>query len=68
VREGDFFRGIVDNPLYETRLHELSQGDEIVFHQNHILAVHGIHRLELLSGMNAIDLKELAQWLGSQSD
>lgn len=67
-REGDFFRGIVDNPLYEARLHELNQGDEIVFHQDHILAVHGIHRHELLTGMNAADLKELAQWLGSQSD
>jgi hypothetical protein len=67
-REGDFFRGIVDNPLYETRLHELNQGDEIVFHQDHILAVHGIHRHQLLTGMNAADLKDLAQWLGSQSD
>ncbi|QDU29474.1 hypothetical protein ETAA8_45840 [Anatilimnocola aggregata] len=67
-RAGDFFRGIVDNPLYETRLHELNQGGEIVFHQDHILAVHGIHRHELITGMNAADLKELAQWLGSQPD
>jgi len=65
-REGKFFKGIVDNPLYESRLHELNQGDEIVFHEDHILAVHGIHRQELLVGMDAADLKELAQWIGSQ--
>ena len=65
-REKDFFKGIVDNPLYEARLHELRQGDQIVFLQDHILAVHGIHRQELVLGMDAADLKELAQWLGSQ--
>jgi hypothetical protein len=65
-REGKFFKGIVDNPLYESRLHELNQGDEIVFLEDHILAVHGIHRQELLVGMDAADLKELAQWLGSR--
>jgi hypothetical protein len=65
-REGTFLKGTVDNPLYESRLHELNQGDEIVFHEDHILAVHGIHRQELLVGMDAADLKELAQWLGSQ--
>ena len=64
--EGIFLKGIVDNPLYETRLHELQQGDEIVFHEDHILAVHGIHRQELLLGMDVAELKELAQWLGSQ--
>ena len=65
-REGEFFKGTVDNPLHEARLHELHQGDQIVFHQDHILAVHGIHRRELVAGMDAADLKELAQWLGSQ--
>ena len=65
-REGKVFKGTVDNPLYEARLHELHQGDEIVFHEDHILAVHGVHRQELLVGMDAADLKELAQWLGSQ--
>lgn len=67
-REGQFFKGIVDNPLYEARLHGLFQGDEIVFHENHILAVHGIHRQELVLRMDAADLKELAQWLGSQRE
>ncbi|OYW21023.1 MAG: hypothetical protein B7Z55_06300, partial [Planctomycetales bacterium 12-60-4] len=63
-RSGTFFRGIVDNPLVETRLHGLQQGDAIVFHQDHILAVHDIHRHELVAGMDAADLKELAQWVG----
>ena len=63
-RSGDFFCGIVDNPLVEARLHGLNQGDTIVFHEKHILAIHDRHRLELVSGMNRADLKELAQWLG----
>ena len=64
---GDFFQGIVDNQLAEARLHGLNQGDEIVFHQDHILTVHDMHRLELVAGMNEADLKELAEWLGSES-
>lgn len=64
-RSGSFFSGIVDNPLVEARLHGLKQGEEIVFHEDHILAVHDIHRQELVAGMDAADLKELAQWLAS---
>ena len=63
-----FFKGIVDNPLYEARLHTLHQGGEIVFHEDHFLAVHDSHRQELVLGMDAADLKELAQWLGSHRD
>lgn len=62
-RRGPFLRGVVDNPLVEARLHGLNQGDVIVFHQDHILAVHDTHRLELVAGMDEFDLKELAQWL-----
>jgi hypothetical protein len=62
-RSGHHFRGIVDNPLAEARLHGLDQGAEIVFHEDHILAVHDIHRQELVAGMNEEDLKELTQWL-----
>jgi len=62
-RNGEFLRAIVDNPLVEARLHGLNQGDEIFFHEDHILAVHDIHRLELVAGMDEVDLKELAQWL-----
>ena len=65
-REGQFFKGTVDNPLCEARLHQLCQGDGIVFHEDHILAVHSIHRRELVAGMDAADLKELAHWLGSK--
>lgn len=64
-RSGSLFRGIVDNPLVEARLHGLKQGDEIVFHEDHILAVHDIHRQELVLGMDVADLKELAQWVGN---
>lgn len=63
-RSGKLFRGIVDNPLVETRLHELCQGDEIIFHDDHILAVHDTHRQELVLSMGVDDLKELAQWVG----
>lgn len=58
-----FFVGVVDNELVESRLHELEYGDEIVFHEKHVLAVHGIHRHELLTGMSVEDLKHLAQWV-----
>ena len=30
-REGELFKAVVDNPLYEARLHGLHQGGEIVF-------------------------------------
>lgn len=63
-RSGNYFRGVVDNPLVEARLHGLKQGDQIVFHEDHILAVHDIHRQELVVGMDVADLKELAQWVG----
>jgi hypothetical protein len=64
-RSGSYFRGIVDNPLVEARLHGLKQGNEIVFHEDHILAVHDIHRQELVAAMEVTDLKELARWVSS---
>ena len=67
-RNGKFFNAVVDNPLYEARLHGLHDGDEIVFHEDHILAVHDIHRQELVLGMDERDLKVLAQWLGTQRE
>lgn len=63
-RSGSFFRGVVDNPLVEARLHGRNHGDEIVFLEDHILAVHDVHRQELVAEMNVDDLKELAQWVG----
>jgi hypothetical protein len=65
-RDGRFLKGVVDNPLVEARLHGLKQGDELVFHEDHLLAVHQIHRQEIVLGMDTADLKELAQWLDSQ--
>lgn len=62
-RCGDHFSGVVDNPLAETRLHGLNQGDKIIFHEDHILAVHDIHRQELVAEMDEADLKELTTWL-----
>ena len=65
-RDGEGFRGVVDNPLVEARLHELHQGDSVIFHEDHILAVHGSHREEIVLGMDEVDLKTLAQWIGTQ--
>lgn len=67
-REGSYLRGVVDNVLVESRLHELHKGDEIVFHEDHILALHASARPALLLSMDAADLKELAEWLGTQRD
>jgi len=66
LRDGQLLKGIVDNSLVESRLHGLAQGDKILFHEDHILAVHSIHRQELVLGMDAGELKELARWLASQ--
>jgi uncharacterized protein YegJ (DUF2314 family) len=65
-RDGEWFVGTVDNPLYEARLHGLRLGSEIYFHSDNILAVHSSHREEIVLGMDAADLKTLAQWLGTQ--
>jgi len=65
-RDGQFLKGVVDNQLVESRLHGLHLGDEIMFHEDHILAIHSIHRQELLLGMDATEVKELARWLTSQ--
>lgn len=65
-RDGEYFVGVVDNPLYEARLHGIKQGDEVLFHTDQILAIHSIHRQDLVLSMEAADLKTLAQWLGSQ--
>ncbi len=62
-RSASYFRGVVDNPLVEARLHGLNQGDEIIFHEDHILAVHDIHKQELVAGMDEADLEELMKWL-----
>lgn len=65
-RDGPYFVGVVDNPLYEAKLHGIKQGDEVLFHADHLLAIHDIHRQDIVLSMEAEDLKVLAQWLGSQ--
>lgn len=67
-RDGEFFVGVVDNDLAEGRLHGLRLGLEVVFHEDHILAVHGSNREEIVRGMDAADLKTLAVWLGDRHD
>jgi hypothetical protein len=67
-RAGQILKGTVDNPLVEARLHELKLGSDIFFHEDHMLAVHGSHRPEMLLRMDADDLKELARWLGIQME
>lgn len=60
-----FFAGVVDNPLYEARLHELELGSQVVFHEDHVLAVHGSHREELVLAMEPEDLRAFIEWLGT---
>ncbi|MFY9256491.1 MAG: hypothetical protein WAO83_23760 [Fuerstiella sp.] len=64
-REGDVLRLIVDNPLYESRLHSISIGDEILCHVDHVLAIHPSHRQQMVLGMNEADLRQLVEWLGT---
>lgn len=65
-RDGDAFRGIVDNRLYESRLHELNIGDVLYFESRHVLAVHPSHRQELVMEMDEVEIRELVNWLGQQ--
>ncbi len=65
-RDGTFFSGVVDNPLYEARLHEVHLGDTISFHEDHILAIHSTHRQDLVRDMEPDELKQLARWLDSR--
>lgn len=65
-REDGFFQGIVDNRMIESRLHGLDLGDTIFFHEDHILAIHSVHRQDLVRLMSLEDLKELASWLRVQ--
>ena len=65
-REAEHLRGIVDNPLYESRLHGLADDDEICFHEDHILAVHAIHNQQIIVSMSEADLREFREWVQSQ--
>ena len=65
-REGDYFVGTVDNPLYEARLHGINLGTNVAFHINHILTIHPSHRQDMVMRMNEMDLRELVTWLGAR--
>jgi hypothetical protein len=67
-REDEYLCGIVDNPLYENRLHEIAEGDRIYFHTNHILSVHGLHNMEIVERMTSEDLVLFRAWLDSHRD
>ncbi|MCH7726553.1 MAG: hypothetical protein IH991_08760 [Planctomycetes bacterium] len=61
-RDGRLLAGTIDNPLYESKLHSLSQGDTIYFREDHILVVHGVHNEEIIRNLNEEDLAEFGQW------
>ena len=63
ARENRVFEGAVDNQLVEERLHGLAFGDTILFHEDHVLAVHDVHREDLVRRMDVEDLKALAAWV-----
>ena len=65
-RAGEWVTGVVDNPLHETRLHELDLGDTLRLHESHILAIHRIHYNDLLLRMNEEELITFGQWLQDQ--
>ena len=64
-RQDDYFRGLVDNPLAEARLHGLHLHSEILFHADHVLAVHPSHRQDMVMNMDEDDLRQLVEWLGT---
>lgn len=66
ARDGEYLQAVIDNPLPESRLHGLDSGSDIFIHENHILAVHGLHREELLQGMTESEVAELYRWYQSQ--
>lgn len=68
VCRGELIRGVVDNPLYETRLHGLSEGDELTFHEDHILSVHAVHNREMLLRMDDQDFFEFGVWLEQEAE
>lgn len=65
-RDGETFRGVIDNQLHEARLHERNLGDEICFEARHILTVHPTHRRKLVMDMDEQDIRQLVDWLNQQ--
>jgi hypothetical protein len=67
-RDDCWLRGRVDNHLYETKLHGLNEGDEIVFHLDHILSIHGAHTEAIITRLSEDDRQQLGLWLISRSE
>lgn len=63
AREGNSVRGRIDNTLYESRLHGLNEGDEIVFLEDHLLAVHQCHNEDIFRRMDEAEWQDFRQWL-----
>jgi len=61
--EDGYFSGTIDNPLCEQRLHQLSLGERIVFHEDHVLAIHPIHPEEIVGNMSEDEILQLVEWL-----
>ncbi|MFN3189476.1 MAG: hypothetical protein ACE361_03050 [Aureliella sp.] len=57
--------GCVDNELVEGRFHGLKKGVRLHFESRHILAIHPVHRLELLASMEPEDVHALLRRLNS---
>ena len=68
ARQDDWFRGVIDNHLYEARLHGIDQGDEIVFQEAHILSVHAAHNRDIMFRLEDEDCQEFGQWLMDRRD
>ena len=64
-RQDEWLQGVVDNHLYESKLHGLDKGDKIVFQEDHILSIHGSHNEEIVIRLNDEDRLEFSQWLMS---
>ena len=66
-RDGRYLRGVVDNPLYESRLHGLFEGDSLLFTENHILAIHTVHNRKIMNSMAFSYFVDFMIWLRSSS-
>ena len=65
-RDDSWLRGVVDNHLYETKLHGLSEGDELVFQVDHILSIHSSHNEAMIMRLSDDDREQFGQWLMSR--
>lgn len=64
--QGHFLAARVDNHLCESKLHGIELNSTLYFHEDHVLAIHGSHRLEMVGSMSVEDIKELAAWLSTE--